>query len=130
MFYAIIKNWNIICFSDVIPVKTFEWEFQEKENKKWVLETVCIKQPIEGMEYDQVIEIVWDYDYKKEYFFNWIEITEKTKDEYLPKIKTKSEIQEELWKLVAQRNGMIELLEDTTYIDMQIQALKDEYVKL
>lgn len=149
MNYAIIKDNEILCFSDKIPVKSKPGIYEEKiipaekteeENEQGELveiiireeeiEKICIEKPVDGMIYDEAIEIDWEYDYTKEYQFidGKIQITEK--QEFLPKVRTKEEIQEELWKLVNQKNGMIELEEDTTQIDIQIQTLKDEYKTL
>ena len=146
MTYAIVKNWEIQCFSDKIPVKSKPGIYEEKvipaetveeENEKGELvekiikeeeiEKICVEEPVDGMIYDEAIEIDWEYDYTKEYQFidGKIQITEKP--EFIPKVRTKEEIQEELWKLVNQKNGMIELEEDTVQIDIQIEALKDEY---
>ena len=108
MSFAIIKNEEILYFSE------------EKPN-------------IEDLEFDEIIDLQEDYDYKKDYkLVDW-EIKIKIKDEFnlsLINQNKKTEILTKLWELKNRKDWMELLWEDLTEINLEIDNLKLEYNNL
>lgn len=128
MSFAIIKDDKIIYFSSEKPQKAIAWVYEEKINEETgEKEKVCLKEPVEWINFDTAIDIWMPYDYTYDYFISDWKIEMKIKDEFKPIIRTKEDIKQEIWTLIIERNWMIELWEDIYEIDSQIQLLKDEY---
>ena len=115
MSYAIIKNNEILCFSDIIP---------EKEN----------------MDFDETIKLKNNYSYKNDYIYIDWKIIEKIKPEFDEENIKQKEIEQkefrkkvilvELWVLKNEKDWLELMEEDTTEIDLKIEELKKEFISL
>lgn len=97
---ALIKNKEILYFTDKIPTKYVPWEYEEIKKDDWSIEKICIKDPIDWVDYDKAIKIPNPYDYNKDYYFDWENIIESWKPWKEPRDEKQTMIDEikDLWK--------------------------------
>lgn len=84
MKIALIKNKEILYFTDQIPKKYVPWEYKEVENlEAGTMDVVTIKEPVDGVDYDLAIELKDPYNpTEKTYSFDEVNetIIERWKD--------------------------------------------------